>query len=330
MELAISNIPGFVWAHRFSLENGQSDRLPPTCVVEEVRIDDGFTWLHLGLSDARVPNFLETSLGLPVEAVQALTSRDPHAALSMSRELICGTLVDFQRGFDEMTSEIGWLHFAVTDRMIVTTRLHPLRSVDVARAAVEKSSKIRSPMDILGALVIEFQRTVMTIVLEINEELNLIEDFVYEDAPRDESRKLAPARRTIVKLHRHLRTELALLRRAVAADEDEVPDGFQDVAQKLMERIEMVERDVYSLQERARLLHEDIDSRASSETNRHLYILSLATAFLLPPTLVTGFFGMNTDNLPLAHTKGGTLIVFIIIAASIGLAWIALKRARIL
>jgi zinc transporter len=205
-----------------------------------------------------------------------------------------------------------------------------LRSVDRARAAVEKSNKIRSPMDILATLVVEFQRTVMAIVLEINEDLNLIEDFVYENAERDESRKLAPARRAIIKLHRHLRTELALLRRAVAADEDEAPDGFQDIALKLSDRIETVERDVSSLQERARLLHEDIDSRASAETNRHLYILSLATAFLLPPTLVTGFFGMNTSSLPFAEGSGGTILAGLLIAASVALAWIALKRARIL
>ena len=116
----------------------------------------------------------------------------------------------------------------------------------------------------------------------------------------------------------------------MAADEDEVPEGFQDVAQKLTERIETVERDVYSLQERARLLHEDIDSRASAETNRHLYILSLATAFLLPPTLVTGFFGMNTGSLPFAESGDGTIYAGILIAASIAAAWFLLKRARIL
>ncbi|MDB5522769.1 MAG: putative cationic transport protein [Rhizobium sp.] len=330
MELADSTIPGFVWAHRFLPETGQCERLSTQCSIDELRAGSGFTWLHLGLSDARVPGLLDSLPDLPLEACQALTSRDPHATLSVSRDLVCGTLVDFQRGFDEMTSEIGWLHFALTDRMIVTTRLHPLRSVDRARTAIEKSAKIRGPMDVLGTLVIEFQRTVMAIVLEINEELNVIEDFVYENAPRDERHKLAPARRTIVKLHRHLRTELALLRRAVAADDDEAPDGFQDIAQKLTERIETVERDVFSLQERARLLHEDIDSRSSSETNRHLYILSLATAFLMPPTLVTGFFGMNTENLPFAHTDGGTVFAGIIIAISVGLAWFALRRARIL
>eukprot|EP01035_Chromulina_nebulosa_P053047 gene53047-72430_t len=151
---------------------------------------------------------LESLLDLPSEAVQALTSRDPHATLSLFADLICGTLVDFQRGFDEMTSEIGWLHFAVTERIIVTTRVHPLRSVDRARAAIEKTNRARSPMDILAALVVEFQRTVMAIVLEINEELNVIEDFVYDNAGRDEIRRLAPARRTIIKMHRHLRTEL--------------------------------------------------------------------------------------------------------------------------
>lgn len=330
MELAISNIPGFVWAHRFLPDQSNCERMAPDTTVEDLLKRDGFVWLHLGLSDARVPSLLEKLPGLNAEAIQALTSRDPHASLSVSRELVCGTLVDYQRDFDEMTSEIGWLHFAVTGNMIVTTRLHPLRSVDRARTAMEKTTRVSTPLDVLGALVIEFQRTVMAMVLEINEELNVIEDFVYENAERDERHRLAPARRTIVKLHRHLRTELALLRSAAALDEDEMPEGFEDVARRLTERIETVERDVFSLQERARLLHEDIDSRASAETNRHLYILSLFTAFLMPPTLVTGFFGMNTGNLPFADGDTGTLKAGLLIAVSIGLAWFALRRARIL
>lgn len=330
MELTTSTIPGFVWAHHVPSDKGASVRLPASVTIDELLKLEGFVWLHLGLSDARVPALLEKLPGLSPEAIHALTSRDPHAILSVSRDTVCGTLVDFQRGFDEMTSEIGWLHFAVTDRMIVTTRLHPLRSVDRARAVIEKSNKISTPLDVLATLVIEFQRTVMALVLEINEELNTIEDFVYEHAERDERHRLAPARRTIVKLHRHLRTELALLRRAGALDDEDMPDGFEDVARRLTDRIETVERDVFSLQERARLLHEDIDSRASSETNRHLYILSLFTAFLMPPTLVTGFFGMNTGNLPFSAGAAGTFNAFLLIATSIGLAWYALKRARIL
>lgn len=330
MELPQASIPGLVWAHRFDRESGSCSRVAADAQLDPLMAHDGFVWLHLGLADIRVPGLIAGLPGMTPEAVQALISRDAHATLNVTPEVVCGTLVDFQREFDEMSSEIGWLHFAVTDRLIVTTRLHPLRSIDRARVAIEKSVRIKGPLDILAALVTEFQRTVVTLVHEINDELNLIEDYVYEDAERDETRRLAPARRTIVKLHRHLRTELALLRRVTTADEEDVPESFQDLARNLSDRIETVERDVYSLQERARLLHEDIDSKATRQTNRHLYILSILTAFLMPPTLVTGFFGMNTENLPFAHTDGGTVFAAIIILFSIGFAWWLLRRFRIL
>jgi zinc transporter len=330
MELPETRIPGLVWAHRFERAGGACIRVPPDCGLDDLIGDGDFVWLHLGLSDARVPAMLAALPGLTPDAVQTLTSRDAHATLQVSPDIACGTLVDFQRGFDEMSSEIGWLHFAVTDRLIVTTRLHPLRSIDRARTVIERSARIRGTLDILGALVMEFQRTVITLVHEINDELNLIEDYVYEDAERDETRRLAPARRTIIRLHRHLRTELALLRRATSADEDDVSEDFRDLARQLSDRIETAERDVFSLQERARLLHEDIDSKAARQTNRHLYILSLLTAFLMPPTLVTGFFGMNTENLPFAHTYGGTVFAAGIILASVAFAWWLLRRFRIL
>jgi zinc transporter len=330
MELPETRIPGLVWAHRFGRESGNCIRVPPEIGIAELLAQDGFIWLHLGLSDARVPALLAGLPGLTPEALHTLLTRDAHATLNVTPDIACGTLVDFQRGFDEMSSEIGWLHFAVTDRLIVTTRLHPLRSIDRARAAIERSPRIQGPLDVLAALVMEFQRTVIALVHEINDELNLIEDYVYEDAERDETRRLAPARRTIVRLHRHLRTELALLRRVTNAEEDDVPEDFRDLARQLSDRIETAERDVFSLQERARLLHEDIDSKATRQTNRHLYILSILTAFLMPPTLVTGFFGMNTENLPFAHTDGGTVFAAAIILASIAFAWWLLRRFRIL
>jgi zinc transporter len=330
MELPETQIPGLVWAHLHDSAGGGCRRMPPDANLESLTGGAGFAWLHFGLSDARVPAVLATLPGLTADAIQMLVSRDAHARLDATPDVICGTLVDFQRDFDEMSSEIGWLHFAVTEHLIVTTRLQPLRSVDRARAAIERSARITSPLDVLAALVGEFQRTVLAVVHEINDTLNVIEDYVYEDAERDETRRLPPARRTIVKLHRHLRTELALLRRVATADEEDVSEAVRDLARQLGERIETAERDVFSLQERARLLHEDIDSKATRQTNRHLYILSVLTAFLMPPTLVTGFFGMNTENLPFAHTDGGTALAFLIILMSVAFAWWLLRRFRIL
>ncbi|KAA0699711.1 transporter [Neorhizobium sp. P12A] len=330
-QISIATIPGFVWAYRFGVGSNAFERLADTTAREELCSDGSFIWLHLSLVDARVGAFLDEFPGLTEAARTALTTHETHGTITVDEQMVFGTLVDFQRDFDQDTRNLGWLHFAISDRFIITTRLQPLRSVERARATVEKNPiKFQRPLDIFELLVIEFQRTLISLVIEITEELNLIEDFVYENAERDERRRLAPVRRTMVRLHRHLRTILSLMRRAAASDDDEMPLGFDDVAGRLTGRLETVDQDVYALQERARLLHEEIDSKLSSETNRHLYILSIMTAFLLPPTLVTGFFGMNTSALPFANGTNGTEYAIGLIIISLLLAWWLLKKVKIL
>ncbi|MDL2407487.1 transporter [Rhizobium calliandrae] len=326
-----SMIPGLVWAYRLRPGANKPERLADNTDRIKLFAEDGFLWLHLNLVDARVPAFLEDATGLNEAARMALTTHETHATLTVDEQMLFGTLIDFQREFDQDTRDIGWLHFVLTDRMLITTRLQPLRSVERARMHIEKNAaKFSRPLDIFELLVVEFQRTLISLVIEMTEEMNLIEDFVYETAPRDERRRLAPVRRTIVRLHRHLRTVLTLMRRAGASDDEEMPLGFEDVASRLTARLEAVDHDVYALQERARLLHEEIDSKLSSEINRHLYILSIMTAFLLPPTLVTGFFGMNTSNLPFSGGSGGTGYAIGLIIASMAFAWWLLKRVNIL
>ena len=331
MDIQYPAIPGLVWAYRFEPGSQLCTRLAPTAQWSDMESSDGFFWLHLNLADTRVVAFLDSIPGFDENIRAILTTHETHPSITVDEGALYGTLVDFQREFDQETRDLGWLHFALTDRFVITTRLQPLRSVDRLRAAIDKNPKrFSTPSHIFEGLVAEFQRSLINLVMETTEELNAIEDYVYAAAPRDERRRLAPVRRTVVRLHRHLRTVLTLMRRASAADEDEMPAGFEEIAGRLTSRLESVDYDVYALQERARLLHEEIDSKLSSETNRHLYILSIMTAFLLPPTLVTGFFGMNTSALPFIDGGNGTLYAAGFIVASSLLAWFLLRRVGII
>jgi zinc transporter len=324
-------IPGLVWAYHINPQTRTAVHLPMDVAADDLVFETGFIWLHLSLADGRVPAFLENFNELTEASRAALINHEHHAALSVDDQLIHGTLVDFQREFDSTTRDIGWLHFALSEKFIITTRLQPIRSVDLLRASLEKNpAKFRSPLHVYEVLVAESQRGIMALVIELMDEINRIEDVVYDEDLRDERTQLAPLRRVIVRLHRHLRGMLSLMRRAAAADDDEMPDGFEDVATRLTSRLEAADHDVYALHERARLLHEEIDSKVSSETNRHLYVLSLMTAFLLPPSLVTGFFGMNTSHLPFTNGPEGSAYAIAFIVGSILFAWFILKRAKIL
>ena len=323
-----AEIPGLVWGYRIAEGGGRPTPIGP---LDRGRLGDrgAFIWLHFALSDARVPGFLER-LGLPEPALQTLTGRDHHPVVEADADVLHGVLIDFQRTFDEETSDVGWLRFAVTDSLIVTTRLQPLRSVDRARSIVEQTSRATGPLQVLDVIVLEFLRALHALTVQVNDELNVIEDYVYDDEPRDERRRLAPIRRLIVRLNRHLRGVTASLRRIETLDEDEIDPAQRAFCERIGVRIERVERDVQGLQDRARLLHEDIDSKISAETNRHLYILSVMTAFILPPTLVAGVFGMNTGGLPLHDTPEGTWLALGLCGLSIAFAWWLLRRAGIL
>ena len=225
MHLVTPVIPGLVWAYQFHPGTAPCRRLAPDAGFQEMAECEGFFWLHLNLADQRVPGFLETIDGLDPAARASLTTHETHPSITVDEKSLYGTLVDFQREFDKETRDFGWLHFAVSDRFIITTRLQPLHSVDRLKAAVDKnSSRYLTPSHVFEGLVAEFQRSLINLVMETTEQLNAIEDLVYDSENRDERRRLAPLRRTVVRLHRHLRTVLTLMRRASAADHDEMLD----------------------------------------------------------------------------------------------------------
>jgi zinc transporter len=75
---------------------------------------------------------------------------------------------------------------------------------------------------------------------------------------------------------------------------------------KLAQKFDALDYEFSAIYERARLLQDEIAGRMTAITNRRLFTLSVLTACMLPSTLVTGFFGMNTKDMPLQNGDGGT------------------------
>lgn len=330
MHLQVSEIPGLVWAYQINpghvparkMDDGELRALP----------ESGFMWLHFSLADVRVTHFLEGLQILPEAALIALTTHETHPSVTVDEGFLYGTLVDYQKDFDQSTRDLGFLHYAICDRFIITSRLQPLASVDNVRYMLERNpGKFDTPIDIFEQMVTDFQRSLFGLVKEITGELNIIEDDIYANRdPVKFQKRLQSARRSIVRLHRHLRTLLTAIRHASSYEDHEVPQGFEDVASRITSRLEAASHEVEALTERARLLHEEINSLSSNQINRQLYIMSIMTALLLPPTLITGFFGMNTAGMPFEHDETGTVWAISAILASVMLAWWLLRRVGIL
>jgi Mg2+ and Co2+ transporter CorA len=96
-------------------------------------------------------------------------------------------------------------------------------------------------------------------------------------------------------------------------------EEFAAVSSNLGQRAASLTRDVGNLQDRARMLQDEINAILTLETNDRLYMLTLVTAVLLPATFVTGYFGMNTKNLIFADSDYGSLYATLLcLAAAVG------------
>jgi zinc transporter len=93
------------------------------------------------------------------------------------------------------------------------------------------------------------------------------------------------------------------------------------------EEFSLVIRDLSALQERIKLLQEEIAAQVSEQTNRTLFTLTMVTVLALPINIATGMFGMNVGGIPLADHPHGFLIVLVLVGVFTAVAaWWTFRR----
>ena len=120
--------------------------------------------------------------------------------------------------------------------------------------------------------------------------------------------------------------------------QDELPPATDRETQRERELLRVRSRDVQEHIERVLTHVRRLESMAentvqmhfsaqSHRTNEIMRTLTVLTAIFLPLNLVTGFFGMNFEGLPLIHSSRGFWIIFsVMLALGVSLSWFFWRR----
>jgi zinc transporter len=265
--------------------------------------------------------------GLSNLARDVLTGPEEHLRIDVLGREIVGVLPDLHQEIAQVSDTIGRLRFVMTDRTLISARRTPLHSVQKTQRAIDAGKRFPTPVSFLDAIVDEFADEVGRMAERLGNELDNIEDHVMHGETSDERPRVGRVRLQAIRVHRHLAQLRAMFHRVehrMANDNAPVALAISALAQKL----DAIDNEVGSLHDRARLLIDEVAAKMTEITNRRLFTLSILTACLLPPTLVTGFFGMNTKDLPFQATDGGTWWAFAVAIAASGICYWALRRMR--
>ena len=312
---------GLIWG--FDFAHGAAQPLfviaPPEAGAE------GLRWLHLNLADVRVQRWIGACTALPAAVSDGLL--DPHARphAMLDGEVALLVLPDIERDFDEGEPRLGLMRVALAPGLIITARAHPLRSADVMRERIQAGAAPDTPAAGLELLLAAMAETVRRVVGETEATVQRIEDQLLDSGRTPDARAFVTLRGLMVRTHRLLTGARATLRDV--SDDHALPPDHQAVVDKASRRLASLDGELLTVQSQLRLLREEIDLQATQRTNQNLYILSILSALMLPATLVTGYFGMNTGGLPWQqHPVGTTFASFVAVGASAAV-YIALRLA---
>jgi zinc transporter len=312
--------PGLLSGFRFG-PGGDASAISDIAAIEAS--GDGWRWLHINLADQRCRAWLGTLSGIPKPDLDFLQSSDDAQQLAATDESVRGTLFDTIYTFDGKSEDFGFLRFVMTERMLVTGRRQAMHSAEMVRRQIEAGRRFATPVDLMRALVDEIANGIDTIVDGLAGEIDAIEDALLKDRMEDERKRLGRVRLMTVRIHRRLNGLRSLFRRMSGDHASAMAERLRRDAGHFVQRFDEIDHDVVELRDRARLLQDEITIKLAEQTNRNLHILSVVTALLLPPTLVTGLFGMNVEGLPFAGSPYGFWwVATVAFAVAAGSAWI--------
>src|SRR5262249_17819814 len=141
--------------------------------------------------------------------------------------------------------------------------------------------------------------------------------------------KVWVVRRTAVRVHRQVSGLRTLFHRLERQDIEDLKPQLRLAAGRIAQRLDALDHEIVALRERTRLLQEEITALTAEETNRHLYVLSILTTLVLPPTLVTGIFGMNTKGLPFTDNESAFLWASALMVGSAIAVYLLMRRVGV-
>jgi zinc transporter len=288
-----------------------------------------FLWLHFNLSHTAAQPWLTEHAGLSDTFFEALGEGLHATRIERTEQALIAIINDVHFDFSFEPSDISTLAINVERDLVVTARRRPLRSVDRLRTAVKAGESLRSSAELLEHLLRAQADVLVDIVRSVTERIDRIEDQLLAGRLDTKRARLGALRRVLVRLQRLLAPEPAALFRLLQHPPDWMDPLDVQSLREASEEFSVVLRDMTTLQERIKLLQEEVASQVNEDNNKSLFVLTVVTVLALPINIVAGLLGMNVGGVPLAQHAHGFWIVVAIVATTTALAgWLAFRRKR--
>lgn len=328
-----SDQTGLVWGFLFS--HGAMERSMGSAEAADwLRTCDPknsseFIWLHFNLTNTASEKWLKEHAGLADEFFEMLHQGSRSTRIELAENTLIAVVNDVLHDFSFNPSDISTLWVSVAQHLVISVRRKSLQSIDRLRHAVSAGEPIRSSVELLTHLLRDQGDVLVKIVRDAVARVDKIEDDLLAGRLNLKRASLGSIRRVLVRLQRLLAPEPAALFRLLQRPPPWVAELDTQELRESSEEFSVVLSDMASLQERIKLLQEEVAAGVNEENNRSLFVLTIVTVLALPINIIAGLLGMNVGGIPLAqHPNGFWIVAGIVATFTVGAGWFVIRRQR--
>ena len=312
----------FTWARGQGLPTART-----TDIVSDIP-SDGWVWIDLAGESPETVKTTCQSFEIPARFIADALAEGSLPALDEDRDLIYVVLNVFR------TTSSGRLGPSEVDLFIGPRFVLSIHDEDVPsiETVIERFDRgvglaAHSPAGLVAHLAMVGSRRFPGLVDQVENQLDMLEELAMRADPRAVTEVFA------------LRRDVILLRRVVVPQRqiyDELAEGghplVDDTSRREFERVADYQAQILESLDAARSLlgsvQETYRGAIADQTNDIVRVLTVFSAILLPLTLISGIFGMNFVEIPLADDpRGFWIMVGAMAVLAVGL-WIYFGRRR--
>jgi len=320
-------ICGYLFAHGQAGKTLHTNEALAWLQTNRAANDNSFIWLHFNLTNVAAEKWLHEHVSLPEEFYETLHEGSRSTRIEHADHNLIAVINDVLHDFAFEASDIATLWLSVTNNIMISARRKPLQSVDRLRNAVNHGEIFHSPSELLTHLLRDQADVLIGIVRNVIKKIDDIEDHLLADRLNKKRANLGEIRRVLVRLQRLLAPEPAALFRLLQKPPVWLAESDVQELRQSTEEFAVVLSDMASLQERIKLLQEEIAASENEQNNRSLFVLTVVTVLALPINMIAGLLGMNVGGIPLAqHEYGFWIVVAIVLTFTVIAGWLAFRK----
>lgn len=315
----------------YSVEHdGRLRTLGPESLADALADEGVMVWLHFDQADPEAQAWIGACERLPGAAKAVLLGADSHMRMEPAGDGLAGVVGDLHHEFARRSDHLDVLRLYLDNRCLISARREPLTAIDKLRRSIGEGLAMERPIRLVAQFLHHVTDTLGDIMLELGDTLDALEDGVISGRADCGPEALNRVRRVAARLRRHMVPQQHALLGLLGRLPEWIEESEASLLRGAIERLSALGHDLDLIQERSRLVQEQRAARLMELTNRNLYILSIATVVALPPTLITGVFGMNLGGVPAQQDHLGFYYGLAFMAATVGATLLLLKRARMI